>query len=302
MNTNALGLNLKEDDLGRQLVHSLEHNPELAVELLNQVGNGNRDDVAYETIRQIPSRDLARIARDPEGREALRRFATELNQGSVSRTEVVQIQRILPHVSTTHGHLVGDNLSDEVTEGLQQAGATLQPITGGQAPIHFDTYSVTIDRMPPGVTPEQYLAEMAADLNGTVHDGVFDTINRFNRRHDRAPRLGDIVDIDIFGPNNGSVVVRDLQSDRFVFSTVQTSQTGVHPEYGNREFGFTRNSDGSVTFHTRGASRPGDLGSRTVGPGFQNVGWTRLMRGISDSIDARGGRARPRSFRTTRGF
>ena len=46
--------------------------------------------------------------------------------------------------------------------------------------------------MPPGLTPEQYLAEMAADLNGTVHDGVFDTINRFNRRHNRDPKVGDI--------------------------------------------------------------------------------------------------------------
>jgi len=209
-----------------------------------------------------------------------------------------------PKKSPSHARLLKlselTGLPPEVIAALAAAGAKLQPISGGRGDYVYDDYNVTIDRMPPGVSPEAFLREMATDLNGTVNDGGFDFINEFNRRGSGPPTLGEIWDIDILGPDDGSVVLSQSASDHFVFTTIETPQTASHPEFGSREFGFQRNADGSVTFYTRGASRPRDIGVDLFGDLPQAAGWARLMRGISDELDRRGGRARPNSFKSTR--
>jgi hypothetical protein len=48
--------------------------------------------------------------------------------------------------------------------------------------------------------------------------------------------------------------------------------------------------------YTRGCSSPENRVVGFVGAAPQNVGWTRLMRGISDTIAKRGGKPREGSF------
>jgi hypothetical protein len=202
------------------------------------------------------------------------------------------------------------NTDGAVTGALAAAGASIQPITDGVGPTVFDEYAVTIDSMPPGVTPEAFLGELAIDPNGSARNPSFDTVNVFHRRASSGPpAVGEIYDIDISGPDNGSVVMAEVASDHFVFQTITTrfAETGSHPECGARAFGFDRNADGSVTFYTRGASRIAPAiaaasGGETIGALGQGRGWTQLMIGIAAAIQARGGSARPNSFRawTTR--
>ncbi|NMF65124.1 hypothetical protein DP113_28120 [Brasilonema octagenarum UFV-E1] len=190
-----------------------------------------------------------------------------------------------------------NGLPREVQTALTGAKAELQPIADGSGEYIYDEYKITFNRMPQGVTPESFLGEMLRDLNGTVSNPRFDEINEFKRRRSEAPKLGDIIDIDIYGPDNGSVVLSDRSDSNFVFSTIKTPKTGSHPEYGSREFGFERNPDESVTFYTRGASRPQDRLSRKVGDPLQEDSWTSLMSGISTAIYKRGGKTRRESFR-----
>lgn len=297
---------LDESGLGEDLADEAVTDPDLVDAVLDELGSGDRDDVSLETLEELGDDELADLAGDADGRDLLEHMVDLLNGGNVSAPEEIQIERVLPLISDTHVRLVFDAVSPAVAAALQAAGATLQPIADGSGSYVFDEYTVVIDRMPPGVSASDFLMEMALDLNGTVDDGAFDAVNRFSRRATGAPQPGDIYDIDILGPDNGSVVLAAMRwssdASYFIFSTIATPTTGSHPEFGNREFGFFTNDDGSTTFYTRGASRPANWPTRQGGALPQATSWSRLMRGISNAIDARGGASRPGSFRTRRGY
>ena len=199
----------------------------------------------------------------------------------------------------THARLRGEawESSSVVREGLAAGGAVFQLLKNGAGDYVYDEYSVVIDSMPAGKTAESFLEEMAMDLNGTVKDGAFDTINVFKRRAGGKPRIGEIIDIDIAGPDNGSVVLVGLTPKYFVFQTVDGGRdhTGSHPENGSREFGFETVGSG-FRFYTRGVSRPGNYIVRLVGSLPQKRGWTRLLMGISARIVQLGGKSNAGTF------
>lgn len=172
--------------------------------------------------------------------------------------------------------------------GLTAVGATLQSLADGSGLCVCDEYSFMVATMPPKVTPEIFVVDMASDLNGTVDDAGFSAVNTFERSRKGAPKVGEIVHIDIAGPDNGSVILVELTTEYFVFQTVKTSHDGSHPENGSREFGFERMGS-QIKFYTRGVSRPGNAAIRLAGAVPQMVGWTRLCRGLSDTISKRGG-------------
>ena len=181
-----------------------------------------------------------------------------------------------------------------ITAGLSAGSATLQPLSAGSGDCIFDEYSFLVATMPSGVTPEAFLLELATDLNGTIADGGFNAVNIFIRGKG-VPRVGEIVFIDIAGPDNGSVILAELATDYFIFQTVTEPKAGTHPENGSREFGFER-VENQIKFYTRGVSRPGNIAVRLAGAGPQMIGWTRLCRGLSDTIARRGGSPVPNSF------
>jgi len=237
----------------------------------------------FRTLRDYPKRTILSIAG-----EARQRGQVEAAEHAIG---------IL--VSPTHARLVGERPAGgvDVQAGLARHGARLQSITQGEGSIVYDEYSVVVDAMPITLRPRDFLAEMATDLNSAINNDVFDEVNEFRRRRSdarRGPGPGDVYDIDIRGPDNGSVVLVERTPSRFVFQTVYTSETGQHPEYGSREFGYEVIERGRVRFYTRGASRPGGrgaihIGMRGVGGYYQRRGWTALIQGIANQIRSRGG-------------
>lgn len=206
-----------------------------------------------------------------------------------------------PANSPSHRRLLAEIYPSEVFQALAAAEAKLQSIGRGKIfggkgfPDYvYDNYSVIVEKMPLGITPEAFLLELLKDLNGTVKNKTFDDLNEFTRRSKDTPKIGDIYDIDIEGPDNGSVVLTGLTNSYFIFSTIETklSETGKHPEYGSREFGFERNADGTITFYTRGASRPGDFLIEHIGARKQAQSWNSLIAGIKAGIEQRGGQVR----------
>ena len=178
-----------------------------------------------------------------------------------------------------------------------------QVLKDGYGDFIYDEYSVTISSMPPNLTAEAYLLEFSKDPNAAVDRGLFNFINVFTKRSKSTPAIGDIYDIDIVGPDNGSIIVVDLSpafgvqtgDSWFDIQTIEFEKYGTHPENGAREFGFEYVGDG-VMFYTRGVSRGHFLGAQLAGGAFQNLGWTGMMKGISESIRKRGGRPKEGSF------
>ncbi|MEQ9466624.1 MAG: hypothetical protein RLN88_04380 [Ekhidna sp.] len=66
--------------------------------------------------------------------------------------------------------------------------------------------------------------------------------------------LGTIIHIDL-SPHDGTVIVTEAENNRWIFSVIRSPLDLHHPVSGNREFGFTQNSDGSYTFYTMGVDR-----------------------------------------------
>jgi hypothetical protein len=201
----------------------------------------------------------------------------------------------------------GSWTDDPKTASMNDASCKFQKLSDGSGSYVYDEYSVIITTMPKNLTAEAYLLEFAKSPNVAINNGLFNTINRFTKRTNADPKIGDIYDIDILGPDNGSIVLVALSpgfgtahgDSWFDIQTVSCDKYGSHPENGAREFGFEYVSDG-VKFYTRGVSRPGNVAVRLAGAGPQMMGWTAMMKRISESIRRRGGTPKADSFQMTK--
>jgi hypothetical protein len=189
----------------------------------------------------------------------------------------------------------------EVQKGLSDAKATIQSVKDGMGHEVDDVYWAIIDAMPPGLSPSDYLTEIAQNFNTAINNKDFDDLCVFTRwGATQAPSVvGDVYDITIKGGDNGSVMVVEKGPSYFIVQTVTTPASGTHPEYGSRLFGFRQHPDGSVGFLTRGVSRRGTLTyvSGPIGSYFQGQTWNDLTQGISDELKSRGARVSQLPFR-----
>lgn len=252
--------------------------------------------VFVSLAEQLDDARIARLKTTAIG--VLLTVARRLNEGG----RPTQAERIIAAtISTAHAHLVGESASASATVqgALAPHHASLQSIARGSGMIVYDEYSIVVDAMPTGLSPEDYLREMATDLNRAVNSSDFDWVNEFERtagdRKRGVPAVGDVYDIDILGPDNGSVMLVESTPTHFIFQTVTVPQTGEHPESGSREFGFER-VPGGIRWYTRGVSRPSGDVTRLVGSYFQEEGWTAMVTGIGAALVARGGTLRKDSF------
>ncbi len=296
--TDYAGLNLRERDLAADLLGRLPADPAAVGRILDAVDWANRDDVGYHLLNQATSAQLSGVAAAPGGRPLLMRIVRELQDGITDADDQREIERVIVASSPVHARLVAEPWAGDplLAASLAAAGATVQSIGSASGAIVYDEFTIAISAMPPGLTAEAYCAELADDLNRAVANPAFDRVNVFMRPRGAPPAIGDIVEIDIVGPENGSVVLVEAASDHFIFQTVNTPKTGVHPESGSRQFGFERDAAGDVVFYTRAASRPSLPGAGEVGMWPQNLAWTAFAEGIAAELTRRGGTSRSGSF------
>ena len=189
--------------------------------------------------------------------------------------------------------------SRTVKEALRREGVSLAPISEGSGPINIDEYTVTVDKMPKGISPEMFLADFMSDPNRAANSTVFNMLSRFTRTYaGKPPEVGDIYEIAI-PVDSGSVMLVDKNPSYFILQTVSPYSdlhvTGTHPVRGAREFGFDRNKDGSVTFYTRGLDRS-NFGTMVLpGRPMQRITWENAVKGIGREIERQGGHTRPNS-------
>lgn len=118
-------------------------------------------------------------------------------------------------------------------------------------------------------------------------------------------QVGDVVDLDIFGPDNGAVAYWKIDEDRFCVVTVENDASGWHPVNGIRCWGFVpiqvnpnwkvgdnRWNCGRPTylFYTMGIDSPTAPGGGTLGGvGAQRSTWNALMIDLSVENQKNGG-------------
>jgi Papain-like cysteine protease AvrRpt2 len=284
---------LDEEGLATNLLARLPEDSSFVNEVLDQLSFNDRDDVSNILVKKASDSLLTKTGKDTAGNKLLKRLVRELQEGITTDDEATQIERIIRLSSESHARLRKEDWvnSSQIKNALSTSGAKFQSIDSGVGDYLYDEYSIIITKMPSGLTPEDYLKEMANDLNKAINNPAFDNINVFKRITNTGsqPKLGDIYEIDIRGPDNGSVMLVEKTSSYFIFQTIETTTTGSHPEYGSREFGYQSYQNGTVIFYTRGASRPGAWIIGVMGKNPQRVGWTSMMEGIGKELARRGG-------------
>jgi hypothetical protein len=145
--------------------------------------------------------------------------------------------------------------------------------------INLDYFSTTITQMPIDTSTNQpWVPEVLFEHIRKNFNDFVDTDNS-----EFTPILGDenlwlssdpvpaviTIDIDIpiigFQGDDGSVICAQNESCCWIFSTVKApffenidgdgGNDGYHPVSGNRQFGYTIHSDGSMEIYTKGADR-----------------------------------------------
>ncbi|MDF2517655.1 MAG: hypothetical protein K0R59_2951 [Sphingobacterium sp.] len=173
--------------------------------------------------------------------------------------------------------------------------------------VNMDYFPITVNLLPlvngKVATPEQFLEHIRKNINNFVdtdysefkpyvYSGVDDT-NLWNSSNPKNA----VVAIDIGAPDNGSVIVSKYNSSGWTFTTIYEPMYGQHPVSGNRDFGFTKNSNGSYTFFTKGVDRLTSLDLTIVqnatGIPFSKADalWTSFQKGVADFVNMNGGNA-----------
>ncbi|MGA9149288.1 MAG: hypothetical protein WBZ36_01820 [Candidatus Nitrosopolaris sp.] len=197
--------------------------------------------------------------------------------------------------------------SPEIKKALAENHASLLSFSEGPRLLSptIDEYSITVEKLPPGKTPEQILSEWESSLNQAAKSSTFDLMNTFVRRDtSHPPAVGDIYDINFAGPDDGSVMMVEKTPSHFNFETLKTPWNGSPPVFGTRQFGFEENNDGSIKFYTRGLSKASILLNSLSGiePIAQTESWTSFMKGFADQIDNEGGSAADFHFTVSHKF
>lgn len=289
---------LDEGGLAKDLAKVVTTRLNSAPVALAALKKADDNEVNLGLVQNLSNTDLKRIGQNSQGKELLRYAYSELNANRTNADEGVAQQRIVAAVSTSHGHLAGFefNVPPAVETALTANNATLQKMSDGSTfnSANYDVYETTVTF--PNEGDAQALFEKFAKNPNNVGDNYFDSMNVFSLRGGGGtalPKVGDIYDIDIAGPDNGSVMVVGgtpitNNGGSIVVATITEAKYGEHPENGVREFGFKKNEDNSYTFYTKGASRGINTVMQTSGGVPQEQSWRGLIDGFQSQATAAG--------------
>ncbi|MEB2787369.1 hypothetical protein, partial [Algoriphagus persicinus] len=173
--------------------------------------------------------------------------------------------------------------------------------------VNMDYFAVTVSTLPVvnGSTlgPQQFLNYIRTNINSFTDQSLstfsplqWGSINDTNLWNSGNP-YGAVINIDIQGPENGSVVTSLSSPTRWIFTTIRDPKYGHHPVSGNREFGYSVNSNGSYTFYTKGVDRlTGGLetfAQAAAGIPFTSADnlWKSFQNKLRDFVNQNGGSA-----------
>ncbi|MDQ8054257.1 MAG: hypothetical protein REI78_14590 [Pedobacter sp.] len=172
--------------------------------------------------------------------------------------------------------------------------------------VNMDYFSVTVSQLPEvngqRLGPGQFLNYIRTNINSfTNGKAIFDPYSDYgiddNALWNSTSPKGAILKIDLFGPNDGSVITSYSSTDRWTFTTIYEPIYGEHPVSGNRNFGYTANTDGSYTFYTRGVDRltswSGEMFQNSTSIPFNRSDalWTAFQNQIRDFVTQHDGTA-----------
>ena len=206
----------------------------------------------------------------------------------------------IPHWEDLASFYPGQEVIDilNLREGDDWNIQTLTEATG--AVLNIDYFGVNFNEFPNGMNPEGFFTFVRQNFmqfdNGCNSTFNFSNLEVDNNLWNSNSPIGTIFDINIWGPDNGAVVVSQFEDSPnscfcWTFTTITNNNSGTHPVSGNRQFGLNQESDGSWTFYTRGVDRATqNMLGLTSSIGFPSADglWNCIMNNIQNTVDAEG--------------
>ncbi|MDM1296538.1 hypothetical protein HX021_19810 [Sphingobacterium sp. N143] len=182
--------------------------------------------------------------------------------------------------------------------------------------VNMDYFPITVTELPivngKRLTPAEFIKHIRLNINNFINKdyssfapynylGIDDT-NLWNSSNP----INAVVGIDIpgvfgssdnFFDDDAAVIVSKSDASGWTFTTIFDPIYGSHPVSGNRDFGFTQNSNGSYTFYTRGVDRLTDnfgaVLQQLSGTPFTKADqlWTSFQEMVSEYVNQHGGSA-----------
>jgi hypothetical protein len=188
-------------------------------------------------------------------------------------------------------------VSPEVAAAAAAHGATANTYRGGSqaAGVMTDFYGVPVT-LPEGVTPEQLLTMMRDNPNGVgggPGQDQFGAMVNFPAAGPGGRKVGDNIDLDIAGPDNGLVIYNDtdVSDGEISVNTGVNDSAGVHPVSGQRAWGFVPYGDGQFMFYTAGSDSHNNAMTDMAGAGSQHQTWLAMSQALQEQARAMGGSA-----------
>lgn len=194
-------------------------------------------------------------------------------------------------------------LPADVKATIEAKGVTIHNYPAGNDWTRTDFHGA-IMALPAGERPEALLQRLLDDPIETTGNASFAGWVSWPVAQG-GRKVGDVVDLDIYGPDNGAVAYWKIDPDRFCVITVENDTSGAHPVNGIRCWGFvpiqvnpnwkltdTRWNCGRPTylFYTMGIDSPSVAGGGTFGGvGMQRGTWNALITDLSVENQKAGG-------------
>ena len=177
----------------------------------------------------------------------------DLRNKTISDAVKNQIDQRTQGVSVPHGSVAANTKSFEI-----------QTIKNGIGDINLDRYSLDINRLPDGYTPQQLFEEIRTNFYGLVTGGDFfwekaefmSYAAQDTNSWSSTNPVGSAMDFDTLMDTATVMCTEYSYSDMYwVFTTVHSVDHLGHPVSGHRWFGIEENSTGGYSFVVRGADR-----------------------------------------------
>lgn len=172
--------------------------------------------------------------------------------------------------------------------------------------VNMDYFPVVVATLPTinghQMTPDELLSMIRKNMNNFV-DSTKTGFKPYNYYGIDDRYLwqtnnpnGAIMDLSIPFDHGSVITTYDpMASSKWIFTTIHDPQNGDHPVSGNREFGYTANTDGTFTFFTKGVDRLTNLSGAFLqsitGTPFHKADelWLSFQTGIFNFISQNGG-------------
>lgn len=228
--------------------------------------------------------------------------ATVPAPGGVFRTSDANLQK---WVQTRWQEMADFTLPASVKTLLQKDGVKVWNYPDGNGWTRTDFHAAIL-ALPPGRTPEQLLRELVDDpIEATGNDELAEWVG-WPAAVPGGRKIGDRVDLEIWGPDNGAVGYWKIDADRFCVITLENDSAGTHPVSGIRCWGFVpmqinpnwlETSSGKMRWgcagqtymiYTMGIDSPSVAGGG-VGADMQAATWNSMIRDLSRRNEKAGG-------------